>query len=143
MEQYAGPRVTVKLEPNGQYQAFHDNFRSDDRPHEHWQTDEWTGWTWFELVSNSFVAPDEGATEEELASALQSITDAPSIVDENEPAGGSGAILTDRQVFRGASYLFGPAVDRGPPEPSIRKRVVQELSNGVILDDINHVIHCL
>ena len=66
-EHYAGPRVTVKLEPNGRYQAYHDNFRSDDRPHEHWQAEEWTGWTWFELVTNAFVTPDGEATEEQLA----------------------------------------------------------------------------
>ena len=136
--QYTGERVTVVAKGDGQTEAFRDRFDDEGGPREVHHSSEWIGWTWFEVIDGSgSQAPwrNPSTDDSHLRAGLQGITPVPSLVDEGQPADSPARMLTDRQVYRGARYLFGPALDRGPPEPSVRKRVIQDLNTGEILAD--------
>ena len=139
--QYTGERVTVVAKGDGQLEAFRDRFDGhEEGPRDLHDSSEWIGWTWFEVNVGGGVDPRwriPTGEEADLQAGLQGITAVPSLVDEGQPADSPARMLTDRQVYRGARYLFGPALDRGPPEPSVRKRVIQDLATGEVMADDN------
>ena len=137
MDRYTGERITVSCQADGKRVAYRDDWNTDGHSYRLRGVGSFKGWTYLLLKDSSTTPANQGLRGGMPAREdfRKKISEAPKIRAEGKATPPEALILTDRQVFRGAQYVYGPAEDRGPPLPSMRKRVVLDMQSREVLLD--------